>query len=303
MEHSVQWENLHVPRKNIKSLLAEGKVFKSAYDWELTKKDKEKARVELGETDEKKERCLHELKEKLLMDKKFKFRNDDFYLLRFLRIRKFNCNKSYESMKKVYHMREQKPIFFTFPSNLKHMLDRNFLSILPYTDEEGRAILWWQPGLCNPDDKSCDEMIQLVTMVLDILTLNPKLQINGVIGAWDSDGLTINHFLQIIKNNRAFTLLSFAQTITAWRIHKCVVVNTGRITRLIYSLVRPLIRSKIADRVFLLGSDTSELHQHLDPLILPKKLGGALEEEDCQCTEYIENNIPYLQYERSFGSK
>ena len=46
-------------------LKTEDKIFKSAYDWELTEKDLEKAACELGETEERKKACLRKLKEKL----------------------------------------------------------------------------------------------------------------------------------------------------------------------------------------------------------------------------------------------
>ena len=50
----------------------------------------------------------------------------------------------------------------------------------------------------------------------------------------------------------------------------------------------------------LLGSDIDELHQYVNPVLLPKRLKGTLEEEECDMTNHILNNLPYLRYERSF---
>lgn len=57
---------VHIRCKTIEPLKVDGKVFQSAYDWELTEKDLEKAARELGETNDKKEATLRKLREKLL---------------------------------------------------------------------------------------------------------------------------------------------------------------------------------------------------------------------------------------------
>ena len=50
----------------------------------------------------------------------------------------------------------------------------------------------------------------------------------------------------------------------------------------------------------LLGSDLNELHQHVNPVVLPKSLGGFLEEEECDTSQFVLDNLSYLRYERSF---
>ena len=56
---------VHINRKKAEPLKVGNKIFKSAYDWELTEIELEKAARELGETEEKKKECLRKLKEKL----------------------------------------------------------------------------------------------------------------------------------------------------------------------------------------------------------------------------------------------
>ena len=45
-----------------------------------------------------------------------------------------------------------------------------------------------------------------------------------------------------------------------------------------------------------------ELHQHVNPAILPKQFGGSLEDSECNITQQVLENLPYLKYERSFGT-
>lgn len=55
----------HIRPRKVEPLKVGDKVFLSAYDWELTAKDLDKAERELGETEDKKKVCLQKLKEKL----------------------------------------------------------------------------------------------------------------------------------------------------------------------------------------------------------------------------------------------
>lgn len=56
---------VHIRLRIREPLKVRDKVFNSAFDYELSEKDLEKATRELGESDEKKEKCLRKLKKKL----------------------------------------------------------------------------------------------------------------------------------------------------------------------------------------------------------------------------------------------
>lgn len=57
----------------------------------------------------------------------------------------------------------------------------------------------------------------------------------------------------------------------------------------------------ILPQVKFLGSDMTELYQYVNPSILPKDYGGSLDEDRCNTAQFILDNLPYLEYERSFG--
>lgn len=56
---------VYIRLKKKEPLIVGDKVFISAFDYELSEKDLEKAARELGETDEKREICIRKLKEKI----------------------------------------------------------------------------------------------------------------------------------------------------------------------------------------------------------------------------------------------
>ena len=73
-------------------------------------------------------------------DSKVKYRQDDAYLLRFLRVRKYDIKKAHQNVKLFFELRKKHPEFFNIPHDLKSLQQLNWYTILPYTDEEGRII-------------------------------------------------------------------------------------------------------------------------------------------------------------------
>lgn len=74
-------------------------------------------------------------------DSNIKYRQDDFYLLRFLRVRKYDVQKAYYHVKHFFEVRRKHSDYFVLPRELKSGLELKFITFLPYTDEEG-AILF-----------------------------------------------------------------------------------------------------------------------------------------------------------------
>lgn len=72
-----------------------------------------------------------------------KYRQDDKYWLRFLRVQKYDVKKAYHNvMAFLEQRRKYKNDYGIVPpeSELKPFQELNWLTILPYTDEEGRII-------------------------------------------------------------------------------------------------------------------------------------------------------------------
>ena len=54
-------------------------------------------------------------------------------------------------------------------------------------------------------------MVQSAATVADIVSMNPKCQINGVIAIYDLSGITAKHATELLWNGRLWACLSFAQ--------------------------------------------------------------------------------------------
>lgn len=77
-----------------------------------------------------------------------KGREDEAFLLRFLRAKKFDVDKSFKMMQKYYWMKEHSPELFHVspPCELKAMLEMQMQCMLPQKDNHGRQVYVFRVG-------------------------------------------------------------------------------------------------------------------------------------------------------------
>lgn len=85
-----------------------------------------------------------------------KGREDEAFLLRFLRAKKFDVEKAFKMMQKYYWMKEHCPeLFHVSPaSDLKMMLEMQIQCMLPQKDNHGRQVYVFRVGTC-PTHRLC----------------------------------------------------------------------------------------------------------------------------------------------------
>jgi alpha-tocopherol transfer protein len=78
-------------------------------------------------------------------------REDDAFLLRFLRAKKFDVDKAFKMMTKYYWMKDNLPELFKVspPSSLKSMLELQIQCMTPQKDNHGRQIYIFRVGKLN----------------------------------------------------------------------------------------------------------------------------------------------------------
>lgn len=78
-----------------------------------------------------------------------KGREDEAFLLRFLRAKKFDVDKSFKMMQKYYWMKEHSPDLFHVspPSDLKAMLELQIQCMLPQKDNHSRQVYVFRVGM------------------------------------------------------------------------------------------------------------------------------------------------------------
>lgn len=77
-----------------------------------------------------------------------KGREDESFLLRFLRAKKFDVDKAFKMIQKYYWMKEHSPELFHVspPLDLKNMLEMQIQCMLNTKDQQGRQIYLFRVG-------------------------------------------------------------------------------------------------------------------------------------------------------------
>jgi len=77
-----------------------------------------------------------------------KSRTDDAFLLRFLRARKFDCDRAYKLLVNYYTIRASNAdiLGHITPSSVEGVYDCGVAAVLPHRDREGRRIVYVRPG-------------------------------------------------------------------------------------------------------------------------------------------------------------
>ena len=63
----------------------------------------------------------------------------------------------------------------------------------------------------NPAEVSFFEILTLMIVISDIVTMNPKSQINGIVGIWDMKALSSSHFAQFVYPRRVLLFFKILQ--------------------------------------------------------------------------------------------
>lgn len=80
-------------------------------------------------------------------DEDVKYFMEEWYLLRYLRLKKFDVDETYEMIKHYYKQKKERPEVFCIADNMEQILIRHSAFYLPYRDEQGRVVVIC--NLCN----------------------------------------------------------------------------------------------------------------------------------------------------------
>ncbi|XP_029826898.2 alpha-tocopherol transfer protein-like isoform X1 [Ixodes scapularis] len=281
-------------------------------DEDLTPELQRIAEEELGETDESRVDALARLNQLLDEDPKLNARRDCRFLLRFIRVRKYNVAAALATVKAYYKNRAAYlSIYNNFlPSNAKHDARLMFM-ILPHRDIHGRRVVLMKVGSWIPSLVSHCEAQQAYFLLLEYLSVDASSQTVGISVVMDYKELSMTKLLALniglLKQCVEFTLKCMPVRLKA--IH---MVNQSYIYDMLMAIVRHLLSRKYAERIHLHGTNFEGLHKELPADTLPEEYGGsgpALDFEAfwslvvAQEPSFVENNgYGYLKTEKK-GAK
>lgn len=290
---------------------------------ELSEKSKRKAKEELGETDESRERCLSELRVHSNVTAAYGGSvqpSEDKDLIKFLRARKFDVQKaadlyrSYHTKRLALHDFNKLQSSSTYKDYLKTLAQNwgNYIAVLDRPDTQGRRIIICRES-SSFQSSACADANRPSTLwfflILDWLLETCKdMQVNGIVVITDMKDFSFSQFQWLITHPGALKeRITSIQDGVPMRI-KCIrIANEPMIFSMVYALVSPFLKQKLRQRIKTVSTRYEEVYKVLDGSnnenndwknIMPKSVGGKVSWSNL--TESTVKNV--LDYYLKFDS-
>ncbi|CAL1268621.1 unnamed protein product [Larinioides sclopetarius] len=236
---------------------------------------------QINETEERRCRCLEVLRRDLKNLKDIEPCLEEDFLLRFLRVSKFDTSKALQRVLKYYQNFEIYLDVYkkmSFPLHdaecIKH------LKLGPYRCRDNSFLVFAKPAI-DYKKFTFAQRFYLEVLSLHQVIENPVNQVCGGTYIIDHEGMDIHGFLaftpfwvRLFVDSLVFTL--------PCRVKALHFVNTPSFYPLILKLVFPFLPKKIQNRIFIHAKNDnwSKLHALISPDILLEQYGGKLKPED-----------------------
>ncbi|CAL1283524.1 unnamed protein product [Larinioides sclopetarius] len=244
------------------------------------------ARTELGETPEKRAEALKELKILIKEEKSKGFcpLEDDEFLIRFLRARKYDVDRAFTTLRNYYTFRSEYSGVITdlTPRDLKRVLELEHVFVSPKRAPEGEGLLFVFIGSLDFNVVTLDEIFAAGIIGAEVGMETEATQVCGCHIILDMHGMSWRKFKHFVKPSFLRCFATCIQDVLPIRIKAIHAVNQPVYFNIAFNTIKPFLSEKITNRVHLHGDDFKSLHEHIPPEALPEKLDGHLGQKDFQ---------------------
>ena len=258
----------------------------------------EKARRELGEDPEKRAEVVEALRAKITEVKSdpeldgIEFSRDDGpFLLRFLRARKFDVDRAALLYCNYYKFRHKYASLLgeMHPRAVDHVLRSGLMGITDLRRRDGSIVIQLCPARWDPDTVPFADNFRTMILLLEKLLEDEENQVHGftiINNQLDVPFSTIFKLSQT-EQMRKGVFPELLQDSFPGRFKGMHLVNQPWYVSLVLGVIRPFMKQKMRDRLFLHGTDHLGLYEHFDPELLPPSLGGSGQEFEVDCLERL----------------
>ncbi|XP_075164992.1 clavesin-2-like [Haematobia irritans] len=258
------------------------------------------ANEELNEVESRIEQDLKDIRKWLEHQPHLKVRQDDQFLIQFLRGCKYSLEKAKEKLDMYYSLKSKFPEIM----NVTNVDEPEFREIhrlgcfqdlpLPLNGIGPRLILL--RFNFSTSQYKIDEICRPGCAAHEVMLINdPYACICGLSYIVDMGQATANHYLQMTPNF-CKKMVTFLEKSLPFRIKSVYYVNVTPAAQQFFRILFQFVSEKLKQRIKILGHDFKELHQYVAPKYLPKDYGGEQPSLSELALEYDKIWDTYRQY-------
>ena len=201
-------------------------------------------------------------------------KEDDFFILQFLRADKFDIPNALARLKHYHTKIQAHPELFQKakdPKSLESLFNTGIVCPLEGKAKDGSTILFTRMGLvkCPLSDVLC-----LVFVTLKNLIIKDEVnQIYGFTIIHDTKLLTLSMAKQF-ESDESRKMLQIGYKSMPIRIKALHIINESKIVDAIYKMLISFVDKKVRKVTFMHGKNFSKLYDMIDKTVLPIFVGG-----------------------------
>nr|XP_012222898.1 PREDICTED: alpha-tocopherol transfer protein-like [Linepithema humile] len=247
---------------------------------ELTIEEKEYAAANLNETDENREKTIAQIRHWIQENDDLCARTDDFFLLRFLRVCKFDIEKTKTKIRNYYKQRSDLPEWFAdkdpLRPELQELLDIGLFLPLRKLDDQKRMVIFVRVGRQNPSTEKLSDLIKIGMMTMDVLARNHvEGSMYGCVVYIDLDLVHIGHVTQM-RPNVIMNLVRSWQGCFPMKIKSINFINAPEYAHVVLRIFKSFMNEKLKQRMHTYTKKM--MHDYFKDIpvdILPVEYGGT----------------------------